>query len=78
MQNDGIDQNRIDNRKVYADPIHTAQCRYCDKPLVWLNSKVTGKKYPVNWDGQLNVEGRALVMKSDFHNCLFRGNNGKG
>lgn len=50
-------------------------CKYCKGPLVWLDSKKTGKKYPVNADPSSSNEfGELIVKRNDFHNCAERNN----
>lgn len=39
------------------------KCSRCGSEIVWLKSAKTGKNYPVNFNGIIDV------MKNDFHKC---------
>ena len=50
-----------------ADAWRIKSCKRCGSDIVWLVSKRTGKSYPVNFCGLIDV------FKNDFHKCV----NGK-
>jgi len=52
----GLDLSGIDSSK-------QSRCKKCGAEIVWLTSRKTGKKYPVNHRGLIDV------MKNDFHKC---------
>jgi hypothetical protein len=62
---------------VHVDPCRLAPCKHCGASLVWLKSTRTGKRYPVNYDGMIDDDGRLVVMKNDFHYCPRGKHNGE-
>ena len=49
-------------------------CKYCKHQVVWLVSKKTGKKYPVNIleNTHDTADDTIEVKKNDFHQCIER------
>jgi hypothetical protein len=60
------------NNEKAVDQARISDCKYCHAKLVWLVSKRTGGKYPVNYHGVTDSMGYAMVETNDFHECPRR------
>lgn len=59
------------NNEQTTDLANVANCKFCSQSIAWLTAKSSGKRYPVDYDGEVS-NGKAVVVRNKFHDCPMR------
>ncbi len=64
-------QNLARQEAIPSDQVKS--CKFCNAPIVWLESKKSGKKYVVDVPEDYSPNDEfAYVLRNKFHNCPQR------